>query len=101
MAYVSEIVRFLDSYSRMNATEKTDPRTLRQVELVKGWIKDNLPVNLFMSLGHAIALAEASGDEVWLKGLVAEAEPLARALTEEDDIQDIQPIFERYLGRQI
>lgn len=97
---VSEIVRFVSSYKGMSEVEKSQPDTLDEVRRIKSLIEENLPKDIFGALHHAEILAEASQDTLWMKGLTERAVSMAKELPSEDQ-EDLQPIFQKYLGHTI
>ncbi len=100
MASIPEIVRFLDSYQGMNDVQRTDPKTMEEVEKIKGLIEACLQTHVFAALNQAITLAEACQDDQWIKLVAQKAVPVALEMDAEDR-DDLQPIFERYLGHKI
>ena len=93
----AEIVRFVSAYHKMPLSERGLPETKKQVEVIKKLIEENLPTALFFAVGYAITLGEACDDTAWIQSLVQKASAIAANFDREDQ-EDLQPIFQKYLG---
>lgn len=92
------VVRFIARYTKMAEDERTVPETVAEVERMKKAIEIALKSNYYFALTYAIDLGKITKDPTFTKTCVQEAFNICSVTTEDLDIDELNPIFQEYLG---